>query len=1500
MIRFKFVLAFSFIELVLLVSAWGQTAGGPDAGRDLVLRATGAVQNVTLAGVAPAGGGAVSWSVISAPGPVVFANAAAANTTVQLSAAGRYVLRLSGGGQQNDVEFLVADQALSTATGTGADASVSLVPGGANFGAQERILIREQDGVFRNKAYFRFDLSSLGEALAEAGLSFHIAGEPGNSGIIGNYTFAVYGLRENFDYGYRKLGEQWGEGVGTSETNTASVDELSWTQAPANTRFENSPDPKYAVLLGRFRSFSNTQRVEHLVSAALRDFLLTDTNGVVTLIVVRETVANDPSYIASKELAVSSGGGFAAPTLSVSLAPATNRAPSPRLSAPIRRGPAGAFTAALDASASFDPDGDAIVAYEWDFADGQPPVETSTSSFARAYPQPGIYPVRLRVRDALGAWSPGPAWLVLEVVGSWGANANGFLPPHDAGVLNVRQYPFFAKGDGVTDDTAALQAALDALPSQRNAIIYLPAGTYLISGELTWPATLNPDGTKQYGAQGQNQLTILQGESRDTTVIRLRDQAPGYGDPAQPKRMIYTGTSAAMNFRNSIRGLTVHTGNRNPGAIAVHYTASNQGTARDLLIVAGDGDGDGQPGDGLVGLDLSGSQNGPLMVKNVEVRGFNFGIFTEDTQNSMTFEDIVLVDQKEIGLYNRRQAIFVRGLRSENRFGNPAVQNYRDGGSFITLVDAELINTAPTVKGTAVGHYDFSNGFPSQTHVYLRDVRARRYTNAVSVLFGYKDPYPPDATGLALVPEFISDPTRGDVVQRLWPNAETALDLPVEAAPEVPWGAATGWRNVLTALTPEQYFVRHDIDITAAVQTALNSGAHTVYFPRSGNEDTFLLAGDVTVPATVRRIIGFEANLRGEGRFLLPANVGTEPLEIARIYPAAGGVYHASTRALILRNGSYNYRSAASGAGDVQVEDCNGSFEFNGQDVWMRQVNSELVAPRVVNRGGTLSLLGLKTEGFGPAVETYAGGRTEVLGTFFYTTSVGTPGAPLIWDDPTLPAYVTHDGAFSVVGHREQNFVGSGYRVLVEERRLGQTRRLTTPGTGGVVTAAFMLFAGHAQTDPAANQPPIASAGRDQAAPYAAPGTTLTLSGGVNDDGYPALGTLLTAAWRQLSGPGQATFAAPTSATTQATFPVPGRYVLELAANEGAPSGLRGTDTLEIFIHEQLVDTVSGIGADIGLENGADPENSTLFVRHNNFSAKGYVRFDLSGLRPDDLQGAQLSLQMNANSVSVRDWTINVFGLRERPGGYGNGKLDEFWAESAITPANAPGNNLTSGGGAYVPGVDSAGVLSAQTVYLGQLFTRQRISEELVLSSPALAEFLRADTNGVVTLILTREQFDDDSGRTLLVASGENTEVALRPKLRIAYAANFADWAALRLAAQPPAAVAPTADPDGGGRSNLFEYAFGGDPLDPQDDRALAPILVSSVDPGTGRTALTLRYRKATRDLAYSLERSTDLTTWTATNAPETFDALTGLHARTYLVPSSQPRTFVRLRVQGP
>lgn len=62
----------------------------------------------------------------------------------------------------------------------------------------------------------------------------------------------------------------------------------------------------------------------------------------------------------------------------------------------------------------------------------------------------------------------------------------GGFQGHNNGVINVMAYG--ARGDGVTDDTAAIQAALNAVTAD-GGTVYLPQGTYLISAALS---TANP------------------------------------------------------------------------------------------------------------------------------------------------------------------------------------------------------------------------------------------------------------------------------------------------------------------------------------------------------------------------------------------------------------------------------------------------------------------------------------------------------------------------------------------------------------------------------------------------------------------------------------------------------------------------------------------------------------------------------------------------------------------------------------------------------------------------------------------------------------------------------------------------------------------------------------------------------------------------------------------------------------------------------------------------
>ncbi len=83
--------------------------------------------------------------------------------------------------------------------------------------------------------------------------------------------------------------------------------------------------------------------------------------------------------------------------------------------------------------------------------------------------------VRLRTRE----------WLVSLVLLTLlnGLTAEDIRCPDDASILNVKRAPYNAKGDGVADDTAAIQKAISDQIGARG-FVYLPNGTYKVTDSL--------------------------------------------------------------------------------------------------------------------------------------------------------------------------------------------------------------------------------------------------------------------------------------------------------------------------------------------------------------------------------------------------------------------------------------------------------------------------------------------------------------------------------------------------------------------------------------------------------------------------------------------------------------------------------------------------------------------------------------------------------------------------------------------------------------------------------------------------------------------------------------------------------------------------------------------------------------------------------------------------------------------------------------------------------
>jgi len=95
----------------------------------------------------------------------------------------------------------------------------------------------------------------------------------------------------------------------------------------------------------------------------------------------------------------------------------------------------------------------------------------------------------------------------------WDSGIPGGVPLRTTIFANVRNPPFAAKGDGMADDTDAIQRALDTCPS--NQVVYVPTGVYKITRQLkvTGGITLRGAGpartTLRYQGQADSQILAI-------------------------------------------------------------------------------------------------------------------------------------------------------------------------------------------------------------------------------------------------------------------------------------------------------------------------------------------------------------------------------------------------------------------------------------------------------------------------------------------------------------------------------------------------------------------------------------------------------------------------------------------------------------------------------------------------------------------------------------------------------------------------------------------------------------------------------------------------------------------------------------------------------------------------------------------------------------------------------------------------------------------------------
>ena len=365
--------------------------------------------------------------------------------------------------------------------------------------------------------------------------------------------------------------------------------------------------------------------------------------------------------------------------------------------------------------------------------------------------------------------------------------------PLGSEVVNVKKAPYNAKGDGKTDDTEAIQKALNDHPNG-DYIIYLPHGIYKISNTLTWPEGKKPEESFK--------RTILQGQSIGGTIIKLEDNCQGFDNEDFPMPVIMTGEGPKVKQRNSIRDLTIRTGKGNAGAIGIRFNAGIQGTINNVKIYSGDST-------GVYGIDMGFTENiGPLLLKNVEVNGFNVGVYTAGEMNGMTLEHVNLGGQKKYGLMNDNQTLAIRGLRFKGSV--PAVYNRGKNASMV-LVDATLeYSPAKGEKSKP------TTAIVNESQLFARSVMTSKFQTKIK---STKKAYGESFVGNEII-EFATQAS-----QQLCHSPKQSMRVPVAETPSFAEQKADNWTTIAGDYGGK---LNTGSDDAKAIQDAIDDGAETI------------------------------------------------------------------------------------------------------------------------------------------------------------------------------------------------------------------------------------------------------------------------------------------------------------------------------------------------------------------------------------------------------------------------------------------------------------------------------------------------------------------------------------------------------------------------------------------------------------------------------------------------------------------------------------------------
>ncbi|RMD82525.1 MAG: hypothetical protein D6820_03570, partial [Lentisphaerae bacterium] len=544
------------------------------------------------------------------------------------------------------------------------------------------------------------------------------------------------------------------------------------------------------------------------------------------------------------------------------------------------------------------------------------------------------------------------------------------------------------------------------------------AGTYLISRSIPWR-----------NAKGIYWPWLTwQGEGTSRTMIKLKDHCPGFGNPKKPRAVTKTGCYDGRKHQNAAHGcyfhdLTINVGRGNPGAVGIDFNSHNTGAIVRVDIISEDGR-------GHAGLLLT-RDPGPCLIKQVRIRGFDYGIRVSSLLFGVTFEHVQLTGQRLVGLLNQGNVVSVRRLISRNKV--PAIRQ-AGWASMTILIDSELNG----------GQADQAAIVDEGVTLLARNVKTTGYGVAIRQL--EKGRLVKTVAG-GLIVEHL----HGRLFRALSKNSRT-LNLPVAETPEYVDPNPDHWLNV-AALGAGGSDRKDD---TPAIQRAIDAGKPVVYFPAGD----YLAKSPIVVRGNVRKLVFFSSRLRAarKGQVLLRFENADHPVIVERLKLWGGGrIVNAAGGPVVLKHvtGPAAGQLITEGRGRTWFfEDiCTTKHVFpEGTTVFARQFNTEPSPPEpgFIADGATVWILGLKTE-WGNTIGVMKNhAKVEILGGLVLPAQ-GFRG------DRNCPFFINENSSFTA-SWNEMTFGSGTYRNVVRETRGDQTR--TLPASRKGTQHAYSLYVG--------------------------------------------------------------------------------------------------------------------------------------------------------------------------------------------------------------------------------------------------------------------------------------------------------------------------------------------------------------------------------------------------------------------------------------------------------